>query len=384
MMNKIFENKKKLVIGLIVLAVIAIGFYFWSGRNGRFVRTGDMTIARESHVATLLQDGRVLITGGYSADISKLIEIGNLSSAEIYNPETEKFTKIPDMTEKRKYHTATLLKEGRVLIAGGVNDFGRLDSAEIYNPKTNKFTKTGDMNFVRDGHVAILLSNGKVLIIGGHAKSKESLHPNAKPYDKLFIQHNAELYDPATGKFTLTPEHKGWYAYPTATLLPDGRVLIVGDYNGKVAEIYNPIKNEFTQIDYEANSTKMPNDKILFLGIGKETYPRLYDIYTSKFIQSKSKLNGVYSTSTSLNNNKVLIIGGAVYNKDGYLTDDFNTLYDIKKDNFTKIKKIRDCFGGHTATLLNNGDVLVTGGMGKTKTDKRRREILKESELFEY
>lgn len=384
-MKKIFE-KKSLVLGLIILALITIGFYCWSGRNGRFVRTGDMTIARMNHAATLLKDGRVLITGGYSADISKLIEIGNLSSAEIYNPEAEKFTKTPDMTEKRKYHTATLLKDGRVLIAGGVNDFGRLDSAEIYNPKTSKFTKTGDMNFVRDGHVAILLSNGKVLIIGGHAKSKESLHPNAKPYDKLFIQHNAELYDPATGKFTLTPEHKGWYAYPTATLLPDGRVLIVGDYNGKVVEIYNPVKNEFVQTGkttkpfFETTAVLLNNNKVLIAGSAQDNYSDLYNISTGKFEPSKGKLNTIYYndagvTSTLLSNGKVLIIGTET-------RKGTENLYNPQKDIFINTPKMKNAVGNHTATKLNNGDVLITGGMGRLQEHKSK--IFQKAELFKY
>lgn len=391
-MKKFFESKKKLIIGLSVLAIIAIGFYFWSNRNGRFVRTGDMTIARVNHVATLLKDGRVLITGGHSADVIKLIDYGYLSSAEIYDSKTGKFAKISDMNEKRTHHTATLLQDGRVLIAGGFPSGikgCKLASAEIYDPKTNTFTKTGDMNLGRDNHAAILLKNGKVLIVGGHVTLKPSRLSNVDSFNNPLVrkyEYYGELYNPKTGKFTLTGKSKGWYTHPILTLLPDGKVLITGAYRTKISEIYDPTKNKFVQIDYNAIATPKSNDKIVFLGIGKETYPRLYNITTGEFIQPKSKLKGDFKdgTATVLNNNKVLFMGVAVYNDDGYLTDDFNAIYDLKKDNFTKIRKIRDCFGGNTATLLQNGDVLITGGMGKNKFNKRINKFLKEAELFKY
>lgn len=394
-MKKIFE-KKNLLIGLIVLALIAgVFYYFYSGRNGRFIRTGDMTIARMNHAATLLQDGRVLITGGHSADIVKLIDYGYLSSAEIYNPKTGKFTKIPDMNQKRSHHTSTLLQDGRVLITGGsIFAPSYIASAEIYDPKTNKFIKTGDMNFGRFKHSAILLKNGKVLIIGGGLSLKPPIPSKVDPsiLNPLVGKYKnyGELYNPKTGRFTFTGKSKGWYTDPVLTLLPDGRVLVVGDYNGKIAELYDPVKNEFTQIDYEANSIKIPNDKMIFLGFRKGIYPRLYDVGIGKFFQAKNELisdnryHCLIETTTLLNNNKVLIIGVAVYNKDGYLIKDFNTLYDLKKDKFTKIRKIKDSFGGHTATLLNNGDVLIVGGEGRDKKVKELGKILKEAELFKY
>lgn len=385
-MKKIFE-KKNLIIGLIIVAVLAIGFYFWTGRNGRFVRTGDMTIARIDHAATLLQDGRVLITGGSTDEIyPQTIDNSYLASAEIYNPATGKFTKTSDMTEKRSNHVATLLKDGRVLITGG-NIFSAyyLASAEIYDPKTNKFTKTGDMNLGRFGHSAILLNNGKVLIMGGGFSLKPPkknpliMSPEAKKY-----RFYGELYDPATGKFTFTGKSKGWYAHPTLALMQDGKVLVVGDYRGKVAEIYDPIRNEFTQIDYNPVSASNPNDKIIFIGFREGVYPRLYNVNIGKFIKSKSKLDGHAGTTTLLNNNKVLIVGVAVYNKDGYLTDDFNTLYDVKNDTFTIIGKTKYILGHHAAIKLNNGDVLVTGGSGKKWKNQPYNKILKEAVLYKY
>lgn len=375
--------------------------------NGRFVRTGDMTIARMHHAATLLQDGRVLITGGESTDVEPYnIGFDRLSSAEIYNPKTGKFTKIADMTSTRSRHTSTLLQDGRVLITGGLGTDYWLASAEIFDPKTNTFTKTGDVNICRSGPASILLNNGKVLIVGGGLNLKPPIPPNIEHSlgnpEVAKYMHYGELYDPVTGKFMLTPEHKGWYAWPTLASLPDGRVLVTGgehvvgkhyddlfkkniDTYAPIAEIYDPIKNEFAQIDYEPVSTKKNNGKILFLYIGKGTYPILYDINTGKFIQSKNKLNGVCRdedcTTTLLNNNKVLIVGAVDYKENNYNSEVFNALYNLKKDNFTKLKHYHQ---NHTATKLKNGDVLITGGLGSDKQNKSMAKIFKNAELYKY
>ena len=139
---------------------------------GTFTVTGNMTTARFQHTATLLLDGRVLIAGGHS-------DSSILSSAEIYNPATGMFAPTGNMTRARTAHSATLLPDGRVLIAGGSGPSegtrsggclaplacGQLTSAEIYDPSSGTFTVTGDM--IALGGPAALLMNGKVFISGG-------------------------------------------------------------------------------------------------------------------------------------------------------------------------------------------------------------------------
>ena len=135
---------------------------FWGG----FAPTGDMTVARDGHTATLFPDGTVLIAGG--ANFGEV-----LASAELYNPTTRIFVATGSMSAQRVLHTATLLLNGKVLIAGGNYFIGAaeaiLASAELYDPATGTFTTTGSMMAARDAHAATLLPNGTVLVAGGGA-----------------------------------------------------------------------------------------------------------------------------------------------------------------------------------------------------------------------
>jgi len=190
-----------------------------------FVSTGSMAQDREGATATRLYDGRVLIAGG-----SRFVNEGTwwsehqLASAEVYDPATGKFTATGSLTVPRSHATATLLFTGKVLIAGGYNGEAAgalgpqaVETAELYDPATGKFTRTGSMTAARDRHTATILPGGRVLIAGGESDVAVA---------------SAEVYDPATGKFTAT----GAMAVPrtihTATVLQSGWVLVTGGANG--------------------------------------------------------------------------------------------------------------------------------------------------------
>ena len=119
------------------------------------------------HAATMLSDGRILVAGGWKTAVGKTDGTSALASAELYDPASGTFTPTGDMTVPRAFPTATLLPDGRVLIAGGWNGSNAVASAEIYDPASGTFTPTGDLTAAREGNTATLLSDGRVLITGG-------------------------------------------------------------------------------------------------------------------------------------------------------------------------------------------------------------------------
>lgn len=300
------------------------------------------------HSATLLYNGKVLIAGG-SGEMER-----SVSNATLYDPSTGNFTATGKMTTKRQRHTATLLPNGKVLITGGENGIsGSLNSAELYDPSTGIFTATGSMTTARRNHTATLLSNGKVLITGG-----------------INLQSSAELYDPSTGVFTDTGSMATTREKHTATLLSNGKVLIAGGYNGFMvklssAELYDPSTGIFTSTGgmstarYEYTATPLPNGKVLVAGgmsAGVLNSAELYDPSTGIFTSTGSMTTSRWShTATLLPNGKVLFTGGGALSS--------AELYDPSTGIFTATGSMTTTRVYHTATLLPNGKVLIAGGI---------------------
>jgi large repetitive protein len=252
--------------------------WLYNPATGVYTWTGTMISSRRHYAATLLADGRVLFTGGAKCPGGDETQCVGLTSAEIYNSKTGRFSSTGSMASRRYGHTATLLQDGRVLIAGGrsvASDHSALAGAELYDPATGKVASAGQMVTAREGDTATLLQNGKVLIAGGYAldgdlATAETFDPatstfspvgymtQARQGDTATLLQNgevllvgggdkdssAELFDPVTGSFSRTGSLPQARQFATATLLPDGRVLVAGGYGAgvtlKSTELYKP------------------------------------------------------------------------------------------------------------------------------------------------
>jgi large repetitive protein len=194
-----------------------------------FTATGSMTVARQGATVTLLNDGRVLLAGG----VQNVGFRAELSSAELYDPVAGTFAATGSMQTPREGHTATLLRDGRVLVAGGSdNGVHTLDSAEIYDPRSGAWHFAGHMTVPRVAHVAVLLGSGQVLIAGGGRGDMPGGY---------IVYQSAETYSPELKQFSRVPAPmKNDRVGAAALLLNDGRALIVGGKSGKVLTSFGP------------------------------------------------------------------------------------------------------------------------------------------------
>lgn len=264
--------------------------------TGKFVVTGSMSVTRVFHTATLLGNGKVLVAGGHDA------------SAELYDPASGKFAGTGSMSVGRNSHTATLLNSGKVLIAGGQNVSGALSTSELYDPNSGTFTATGTMNAARAWHTATLLVSGKVLITGGSNSAGELA--------------TAELYDPTTGKFSAANSMVSKRAFHMATLLTSGNVLVTGgvvkDAALSTAEVYDVVTGHFTAtgpmktVRASHIATLLANGTVLVAGGSNGYTAELYDPASGTFSQTGgTEATRVRATAVVLQDGRVLVSGGS-------------------------------------------------------------------------
>jgi hypothetical protein len=327
------------------------------GSAGTIGAVRSMSTQRAAHTATLLPDGQVLIAGGFAGDEN------SLASAELFDPVSKSFAVVANMNSSRSGHTATLLANRKVLIAGGYNG-SYLTSAELYDPATRRFIPAGQMITARSSHVATLLNNGKVLLAGGVGTGWTFLA-------------DAELYDPATNRFTATGSLSTPRESHTATLLKNGNVLIAGGHKDRrpqitiffSAEIYDPAKGTFSLTGnltirrHKHDATLMADGRVLITGGADERdghgayrSAEIFNPATGAFVASgamnlpRYKLQG---TTILLQNGKVLIAGGA---SRAEVFDPVTNSFSFAAGNLGTTRLFA------TATLLKSGEVLITGG----------------------
>jgi N-acetylneuraminic acid mutarotase len=294
-------------------------------RTRRWSSAGTLITARSLHTATLLKSGKVLIVGGSQVSPSYL---GSLATAEIYDPQTNSWALAASMHTPRSYHTATLLADGRVLVVGGIeaaNDVTGtvLASAELYDPVTDTWTVAAPMPGARAKHVAVLLADDRVLIIGGTGA-------NYFAYSGYF--RTAELYDPATDSWSPAASMNYARINATGTLLPDGRVLVVGDdgVNEGTAETFDPQSDQWSLI---------PDS-----GVGRAEH-----------------------VAVALRNGTVLVVGG--------IGETSAQLFDWRRNAWSSAGALSVIRASATATVLDDGTVLVAGGFGNRQKPWSSAEI---------
>jgi hypothetical protein len=349
--------------------------------TGTFLATGDMTHPRAEATATLLADGRILISGGYDYIGIPIFQF--LASAELYDPSTGTFAATGSMTTTRARATATLLADGRVLIMGGDGcvdsakcTFGNwagetaLKSAEIYDPATGKFTPTGSMSEPRRFGSAMLLSDGRVLVVS--------------PYSRLI-----EAYDPATGKFSRAGTLENEYSGVRAALLPIGTVLVVGnrllDNNsmaGLGVELFDPESGQSSSIlaslppsvmFYGMQLAAPLQDGMVLIDLVDETwrvnYLITYDSSTGIFAQAgsfDSPAGWCPTTAVLLHGGRVLFFGGAVQQGADYVWTDVAGLYDPASGFGLLDSRMMQVRTYQMTVALPDGTALIAGGWAAT------------------
>lgn len=357
-------NRSRLVfvVCIIVTFVVAAAAFRTSSPSVSMAASSDagslnpaapMLEPRSGHTATLLSNGEVLIAGGMrrNQDFYK--------SAELYDPATGKFQPTGEMSERRVGQIAVLLPSGKVLIAGGWVGQGGTDSAELYDPATGKFRLIAKMTTPRGRPSATLLPNGDVLIAGGEKRDNESLA-------------SAEIFHASTLTFQSTGAmHRARISH-TATLLQDGRVLIAGGYADSVAsgaELYDPKTGTFAETGSMATARckhtagLLPDGRVLIAG-GSDTRGWDRNLTSAETFDPRT---GKFSAAPSLNDSRFKLPDEAVPVQSGKLLVAGGSkqaeIFDPANGRFTLVAgQMNDRWHYMSETKLRDGSVLLAGG----------------------
>jgi Galactose oxidase, central domain len=346
--------------------------------SGFTLLTSTMSVARAAQQATLLKDGTVLLTGGFDS------QGDSLAISDFFDPQTSSLQPGPAMIMARTGHTATLLQNGDVLIAGGENQGTPLAEAELYVPDSGggSFVPlTAQMTTSRTGATARLLPDGRVLISGGVGQSTGTTLSNLA---------SGDLYDPATRQFSAAANLMSSTRFLAASaLLSDGTILVAGGYAGTpqafftlptaAVDIFDPSTDRFapaaaSQIARAAADAVTLTDGRVFIPGGSANDGGILadaELYTVTPTTSSSDVSGgmhnlrEFHASTRLPDGRILICGGTNFYGPLASAETFDPVAGL----FTPTSPMTEPRSVGTATLLNNGQVLVAGGSGDTKAE---------------
>jgi len=319
----------------------------------------EMIVSRAAHTATLLPDGRVLVAGGCAADGCEDTE--RAARSEFYDPTRARFVAGPAMSTPRAGHTATALADGRVLLVGGYAGEGRapLDTAEVFDPATDAFSVTAKPSVRRGAHTATRLRDGSVLIVGGTSGS--------------VALTTVELYSPVQGTFRVVAPLPAPRATHGAALLADGRVLVVGGQSGvghgnslvDTAVVYDPARDAWQEVGrlsvpkYKLAVAPLPDGGALVIGgqTADEAGARLdttelFDSRTGRFSSGPTMAERRYKISDAV----ALLADGRIAVGGGYGLETY------ADGRFTKSGAGSYERQFPAVVALRDGAVLVTGG----------------------
>lgn len=325
-----------------------------------------MAQARGSHTATVLGDGRVLIAGG---DDGGTAVDAIIASVELYDPSTGGWSSAGSMARQRTRHVALALQDGRILVGGGggIIHVEEIDEplilTEVFDPSTDTWSPAGRMAKARDRFAAALLADGRVLAAAGN-------DGRAIPESILV---SAEVYDPASGTWSPTGDMAHARQGHTATTLTDGRVLLAGgeDNSGVLAsaEVYDPSTGTWSPTGDMAEARErhtaiaLEDGRVLVAGGRGESGPlasaEVYDPATGTWTSTGEMAEArLRHTVTLLQGGSVLAAGGL--GQTAFLSS--AETYDPSSGTWSSAGDLVERRGFHTAALLPDGRVLVAGG----------------------
>jgi uncharacterized delta-60 repeat protein len=359
----LLPNGKVLVAGGVYGGGYLANAQLYDPASGTWTATANLTTARSEHTATMLPNGKVLVVGGVNSSTGQ-----SILTTELFDPATGTWTVTGSLGQARADHTATLLPNGKVLVAGGRSSSTSssatiLAEAELYDPASGLWTATGPLNSAHGWHTATLLPNGQVLVASGVCSVTNHF---------ITFTNEAELYDPSGGNWTVTGHLNTSREQHTATLLPNGLVLVAGGANGSSpylssVEVYNPasgtwaVTNAMTGTRSQHTATLLPNGKVLVVG-------GYGAVYASEVFDPAV---GTWSAGPALGYQRqahtaTLLAGGRVLVAGGFSASPGTVLYDNAAGTWTATGSLDAALSGRTATLLPSGSVLVAGGYNST------------------
>jgi N-acetylneuraminic acid mutarotase len=338
--------------------------------TGSWTQIASMSTMRDYHAATLLSDGRVLEVGSSNPTF-----LGHY--AEAYNPVTGTWQTLVPEAYSYFDQTVTELANGKVLIVGGRVGSVGFSRAQLLDVTTGALLDTGSMNVLRFNHAALRLADGRVFVAGGEGDSRGLGFGSGS---------TSEIYDPATTTWTKVAAMNTNRARPTAALLPDGRVLVVGSPSSSTAgtaEVYDPAANTWTPTGALPNNTGGVNHAMTVLADGSVlsvggsratdgyTDVARYDPSTNQWQAAAPMANGrAFHTVNLLRDGRVLAVGGVSVNVNWT-----SEIYTPSTNTWTAgptLNRRRDL---HTAVTMADGRVLVAGTTLATDTDKASTEV---------